>query len=88
MLTKILTPAGSSLVAFILFGLTYSATAEEGILRATSAGLLAGLLGFAMSVFAVWLFLDHGKRGGSRRVGWDISSPGQSWFSWTCSRKP
>ncbi len=61
MLTKILTLAGGSLVAFILFGLTYSATVEEGVLRATSVGLLAGLLGFAMSVFAVWLFLDLGK---------------------------
>lgn len=61
MLTKLLTLAGGILVAFILFGLTYSATVEEGILRATAVGLLAGLLGFAMSVFAVWLFLDLGK---------------------------
>lgn len=60
-LLKALTLVGASQVAFILFGLTYSATVEEGVLRATSVGLLAGLLGFAMSVFAVWLFLDLGK---------------------------
>ena len=61
MMTKILTLVGACLVAFVLFGLTYSATVEDGILRATSVGLLAGMLGFAMSILAVWLFLDIGK---------------------------
>ncbi len=60
-LVKILTLVGACLVAFILFGLTYSATVEDGILRATSVGLLAGLLGFGMSIFAVRMFLDIGK---------------------------
>lgn len=43
----------AGLVAFAFFGLTYSATVADDILRATSAGVLAGLLGFSSTVFTV-----------------------------------
>ena len=53
---KILTLVGASLMAFVFFGLTYSATLEDGVLRAVSVGLLAGMLGFSSTIFAVWMF--------------------------------
>ena len=60
-IAKILTLALGSLVAFVFFGLTYSATADDGVLRATSVGLMAGLLGFGLTVFSVWMFWSIGK---------------------------
>ena len=58
---KILTLLGASLMAFVFFGLTYSATLEDGVLRAVSVGLLAGMLGFSSTIFAVWIFQGIGK---------------------------
>ena len=58
---KILTLLGASLMAFVFFGLTYSATLEDGVLRAVSVGLLAGMLGFSSTIFAVWIFQGMGK---------------------------
>ncbi len=55
-ISRILTLIVAGLVAFALFGLTYSATMEDGILRATSVGVLAGLLGFSSTVFTAWMF--------------------------------
>ena len=60
-LTKILTLFVGGIVAFAFFGLTYSAVQEDGVLRATSAGLLLGLIGFSITVLAVKVFKDIGK---------------------------
>ena len=58
---KILTLLGASLMAFACFGLTYSEVIEDGVLRAVSVGLLAGMLGFSSTIFAVWIFQGMGK---------------------------
>ena len=58
---KILTLVVGSMVAFSIFGLTYAAIEEDGILRAVSGGLLLGLCGFAITVLAAKLFVDLGK---------------------------
>lgn len=58
---KILTLLGASLMAFVFFGLTYSATLEDGVLRAASVGLMAGMLGFGSTIFVVWIFQGIGK---------------------------
>ena len=60
-LTKILTLFVGGIVAFAFFGLTYSAVQEDGVLRATSAGLLLGLIGFSITVLTVKVFKDIGK---------------------------
>ncbi len=58
MLTKILTLVGASLMAFALFGLTFSALLEDGVLKATSAGLLFGVLGFMASLLIARMLTD------------------------------
>ena len=60
-LIKILTLLIGSLVAFSIFGLTFTAVQEDGILRATSAGLLLGLCSFVLTLLAAKLFVDMGK---------------------------
>ena len=60
-LAKILTLVIGGIVAFSFFGLTFSAVQDDGILRATSAGLLLGLIGFSLTVLAVKIFQDIGK---------------------------
>ena len=60
-LVKILTLVIGGLIAFSFFGLTFTAVQEDGILRALSAGLLLGLIGFAITAFAAKIFLDMGK---------------------------
>ena len=60
-LVKILTLVIGFLVAFSFFGLTFTAVQEDGILRALSAGLLLGLIGFALTVLTAKIFLDMGK---------------------------
>ena len=58
---KILTLIVGSTVAFSIFGLTYAAIQEDGILRAVSGGLLLGLCSFAITILAGKLFVDLGK---------------------------
>ena len=58
---KILTLVGASLMAFACFGLTYSEVIEDGVLRAVAVGLLAGMIGFSSTIFAVWIFQGIGK---------------------------
>ena len=59
---KIFTIVAAGLVAFALFGLTYSATvAEDGVLRATSFGVIFGLVGFSLTFIVVRSILDMGK---------------------------
>ena len=58
---KILTLIVGGMVAFSIFGLTYTAIREEGILRAVSGGLLLGLCSFAITILAAKLFVDLGK---------------------------
>ncbi len=60
-LVRILTLVIGGMVAFSIFGLTYAAIQEDGILRAVSGGLLLGLCGFAITVLAAKLFVDMGK---------------------------
>ena len=60
-LVKILTLVIGGLVAFSVFGLTFSAIQEDGILRAVSAGLLLGLCSFAITVITAKAFVDMGK---------------------------
>ncbi len=60
-LVRILTLVIGGMVAFSIFGLTYAAIREDGILRAVSGGLLLGLCGFAITVLAAKLFVDMGK---------------------------
>ncbi len=60
-LAKILTLVIGGIVAFSFFGLTFSAVQDDGILRATSAGLLLGLIGFSLTVLAAKIFQDIGK---------------------------
>ena len=58
---KILTLVGASLMAFVFFGLTYSEVVEDGVLRAVSVGVPAGMVGFSSTIFAVWVFQGIGK---------------------------
>lgn len=58
---KILTLIVGSMVAFSIYGLTYAAIQEDGILRAVSGGLLLGLCSFAITILAAKLFVDLGK---------------------------
>ena len=58
---KILTLVVGGIVAFSIFGLTFTAVQDDGILRAISAGLLLGLCSFAIMVFAAKMFVDLGK---------------------------
>ena len=58
---KILTLVVGGIVAFSIFGLTFTAVQDDGILRAISAGLLLGLCSFAITVFAAKMFVDLGK---------------------------
>ena len=58
---KVLTLVVGGMVAFSIFGLTYAAIQEDGILRAVSGGLLLGLCSFAITVLAAKLFVDLGK---------------------------
>ena len=59
---RIFTLLVAVVVAFAFFGLIYSATiVADGALRATSLGLLGGLIGFFMAVFVVHMFRDLGK---------------------------
>ena len=60
-LVKILTLVIGGIVAFSIFGLTYTAIQEDGVLRAVSAGLLLGLCSFGITVLAAKLFVDMGK---------------------------
>ena len=60
-LVKILTLVIGGIVAFSFFGLAFTAILEDGILRALSAGLLLGLLGFAITVLTAKIFVDLGK---------------------------
>ena len=60
--TKILTLLGASLVAFTLFGLTFTASLpDDGILRAVSVGLLAGIAGFLGTALIVRILSDLEK---------------------------
>ena len=62
MMKKILTLVGAGLIGFALFGLTYSAIVEQdGILRATSFGVIFGMVGFSLTVVVVRVILDMGK---------------------------
>ena len=59
---KILTLIGASVVAIALFGLTFSASLpDDGILRAISVGLLAGIAGFLGMAFIVRVLSDPEK---------------------------
>ena len=58
---KILTLIVGGMVAFSIFGLTYAAIQEDGVLRAVSGGLLLGLCSFAITILAAKLFVDLGK---------------------------
>ena len=60
-LVKILTLVIGGAVAFSFFGLTFSAIREDGVLRALSAGLLLGLIGFCLTVLAAKIYVDLGK---------------------------
>ena len=61
--TKILAILVASLVAFALFGLSFSAVLEDGenVFRATAVGLLAGMAGFLGTVWLASVFSDLGK---------------------------
>ena len=60
---KILVILVASIVAFALFGLSFSAVLEdgEGLLRATSVGLLVGLVSFLGTVWIARVLSDLGK---------------------------
>ena len=58
MLTRILTLVGAGLMAFALFGLTFSALLEDGVLKATSAGILFGMLGFMVVLLIARMLAD------------------------------
>jgi uncharacterized protein YacL len=58
MMTKVLTLIGASLMAFALFGLTFSALLDDGVLKATSAGLLFGMLGFMVTLLIARMLAD------------------------------
>ena len=51
----------AGLVAFALFGLAFSATSEDGVLPATSVGILLGLAGFLGVVLVARILSDMGK---------------------------
>ena len=51
----------AGLVAFALFGLSFSATLEDGVLLATSVGILLGLAGFLGVVLIARILSDMGK---------------------------
>ena len=59
---RIFTLVVAIIVAFAFFGLIYSATiVADGALRATSLGLLGGLIGFFMAVCVVYMFHSVGN---------------------------
>ena len=58
---KILTVIVASAIAFSIFGLTFSAVQDDGILRATSAGLLLGMCAFVLTVLAAKMLADMEK---------------------------
>ena len=60
---KILVILVASIIAFALFGLSFSAVLEdgEGLLRATSVGLLVGLVSFFGTVWIARVLSDLGK---------------------------
>ncbi len=58
---RILAVVVASIVAFSIFGLTFSAIQDEGILRAISGGLLLGLCSFALTVLAAKIIADMEK---------------------------
>ena len=61
--TKILAILVASIVAFALFGLSFSAVLEDGenVFRATSVGLLAGMAGFLGTVWLASVLSGMGK---------------------------
>ena len=58
---RILAVVVASIVAFSIFGLTFSAIQDEGILRAISGGLLLGLCSFALTVLTAKIIADMEK---------------------------
>ena len=60
---KILVILVASIIAFALFGLSFSAVLGdgEGLLRATSVGLLVGLLSFLGTFWIARVLSDLGK---------------------------
>ena len=60
---KILVILVASIIAFALFGLSFSAVFGdgEGLLRATSVGLLVGLVGFLGTFWIARVLSDLGK---------------------------
>ena len=53
---------GSALIGFAFFGLTYSALLEDdGVLRAVSLGLLAGIVAFSLTFVVVLTIVDRGR---------------------------
>ena len=60
---KILVILVASVIAFALFGLSFSAVLGdgEGLLRATSVGLLVGLLSFLGTFWIARVLSDLGK---------------------------
>ena len=58
---KLLAVLVAGLVAFALFGLSFSATLEGGILRATSVGILMALAGFLGVVLIARILSDMEK---------------------------
>lgn len=61
--TKLLAVLIASILAFALFGLSFSALLGDGenVLRAISVGLLAGLAGFLGTVWIASVLSDMGK---------------------------
>lgn len=61
--TKLLAVLIASILAFALFGLSFSAILGDGesVLRAISVGLLAGLAGFLGTVWIASVLSDMGK---------------------------
>ena len=60
---KLLVILTAAIVAFALFGLSFSAVVGDGesLLRATSVGLLAGLAGFLGTVWIARVLSDLGR---------------------------
>ena len=70
-IAKILTLIGAGLVAFALFGLTFSASLpDDGILLAVSVGLLAGIAGFLGTALIVRVFSDMERKMSSLKISW------------------
>ena len=58
-ISRILTLIVAGLVAFALFGMTFSASLpDDGVLRAVSVGLLAGIAGFLGTALIARVFSD------------------------------